>query len=56
MLVVNDFKDYEIIDASRGQKLERWGKIYLLRPDPQIVWDNGDLLEKLGTTNDKNAK
>lgn len=46
MLVVNDFKDYEIIDASRGQKLERWGKIYLLRPDPQIVWDNGDLLEK----------
>ena len=46
MLVTNDWKDYEIIDASRGQKLERWGNIYLLRPDPQIVWDTGDLLEK----------
>ena len=46
MLVANDWKDYEIIDASRGQKLERWKDVYLLRPDPQIVWDNGDLLEK----------
>ena len=46
MLVANEWKDYEIIDASRGQKLERWKDVYLLRPDPQIVWDNGDLLEK----------
>lgn len=46
MLVANDWEDYEIIDASLGQKLERWGNIYLLRPDPQIVWDNGNLLEK----------
>ena len=46
MLVVRDFEDYEILDASCGQKVERWGNIYLLRPDPQIVWDNGDLLEK----------
>mgnify|MGYP004614297557 FL=1 len=46
MLVVRDFEDYEIVDASCGQKVERWGNIYLLRPDPQIVWDNGDLLEK----------
>lgn len=46
MLVANDWTDYEIIDASKGQKLERWKDIYLLRPDPQIVWDNGDLLEK----------
>ena len=46
MLVANEWNDYEIIDASRGQKLERWGNIYLLRPDPQIVWDTGDLLEK----------
>ena len=46
MLVATEWKDYEIIDASRGQKLERWGNIYLLRPDPQIVWDTGDLLEK----------
>ena len=46
MLCANEWEDYEIIDASRGQKLERWKDIYLLRPDPQIVWDHGDLLEK----------
>ena len=46
MWKVKDFKDYEIIDSSRGMKLERWKDIYLLRPDPQIIWDNGDLLDK----------
>lgn len=46
MLVANEWKDYEIIDASNGQKFERWGNVYLLRPDPQVIWDNGDLLEK----------
>lgn len=45
-MLLAKWDDYEIIDASQGQKLERWGKYYLLRPDPQIVWDNGDLLEK----------
>ena len=30
MLIVKDFKDYEIIDASNGEKYERWGKYYLL--------------------------
>ena len=43
MLVVNDFKDYEIIDASNGEKYERWKNYYFLRPDPQIIWDNGNL-------------
>lgn len=46
MKVTTNWKDYELIDTSKGQKLERWGKIYLLRPDPQIIWDNGDLEEK----------
>ena len=46
MLLADKWKDYELIDASLGQKLERWGNVYLLRPDPQIVWDNGYLLEK----------
>lgn len=46
MNIVNDWKDYEIIDASNGMKLERWNKYYLLRPDPQIIWDNGDLFNK----------
>ncbi len=46
MNIVNNWNDYEIIDASCGEKLEKWGNIYLLRPDPQIIWDNGNLKEK----------
>ena len=46
MLLANQWKDFELIDASLGYKLERWGKFYFLRPDPQIIWDRGDLLEK----------
>ena len=51
MWLVKDFKDYEIIDSSRGMKLERWKDIYLLRPDPQVIWDNGNLLEKYSNIN-----
>ncbi len=32
------WKDYEIIATGDGKKLERWGNIYLLRPDPQVIW------------------
>ena len=46
MEIVKDFMDYELIDASLGYKYERWDNIYLLRPDPQIIWDNGNLEEK----------
>lgn len=35
----NDFKDYELIDMACGEKLERWGKYLLIRPDPQIIWN-----------------
>lgn len=38
MKVVNDFKDYEILDMTSGQKLESWNGILLSRPDPQIIW------------------
>lgn len=51
MWVVKDFNDYEIVDSSRGMKLERWKDIYLLRPDPQVIWDNGDLLKKYSNIN-----
>ena len=51
MLLCNDWKDYELIDCSNGEKLERWGKYYLLRPDPQIIWDNGNLIEKYKNIN-----
>ena len=44
MEIVNDFYDYEIIDASLGEKYERWGNVYLLRPDPLVMWDNGSLI------------
>ncbi len=43
MLLSSDWKDYELLGASNGEKLERWGDIYLLRPDPQIIWNQGDL-------------
>ncbi|MBQ6569648.1 MAG: class I SAM-dependent methyltransferase [Clostridia bacterium] len=33
-----NWKDYELIDASSGERLERWGDIILIRPDPQIIW------------------
>ena len=46
MLICDKWNDYELIDASLGMKYERWGDIYLLRPDPQVIWDNGDLYEK----------
>ena len=37
---INDkWNDYELLDASRGERLERWGDFILIRPDPQIIWD-----------------
>lgn len=38
MLIADDWKDYELIDAGGGEKLERWGKYILRRPDPQAIW------------------
>jgi len=34
-----NWKDYELIDTSAGERLERWGNVILIRPDPQIIWD-----------------
>ena len=39
MWIANDWKEYEVIDTSCGEKLERWGKYTLVRPDPQVIWD-----------------
>lgn len=39
MWVADQWKEYEIIDCSKGEKLERWGDYILLRPDPQVLWD-----------------
>ncbi|AEV67743.1 class I SAM-dependent methyltransferase [Acetivibrio clariflavus] len=38
MLLADGWKDYELIDTGNGEKLERWGKYILRRPDPQIIW------------------
>ena len=38
MWTANHWKDYEVIDTSCGEKLERWGKYLLVRPDPQVIW------------------
>lgn len=39
MWIADNWKDYEILDCSDGEKLERWGNYLLVRPDPQIIWD-----------------
>ncbi len=38
MWIADHWKDYEVLDCSEGEKLERWGKYTLLRPDPQVIW------------------
>ncbi len=39
MWMADGWKDYEVIDCSKGEKVERWGKYILVRPDPQVIWD-----------------
>ncbi len=39
MRTADNWKDYELLDCSRGERLERWGEIILIRPDPQVLWD-----------------
>ena len=41
MRTFENFNDYELIDAENGERLERWGDIILIRPDPQIIWSEG---------------
>lgn len=38
MWLADNWKDYTVIDTSSGEKLERWGKYTLIRPDPQVIW------------------
>ena len=41
MWIADNWKDYEILDTSSGEKLERWGNYILVRPDPQVLWNTG---------------
>ncbi|WRS27898.1 class I SAM-dependent methyltransferase [Oscillospiraceae bacterium MB08-C2-2] len=38
MRIAKNWKDFEILDTTQGEKLERWGEFLLIRPDPQIIW------------------
>lgn len=40
MWCADGWKEYELLDTSDGERLERWGKVILVRPDPQIIWKN----------------
>ena len=42
MRAADNWKDYELIDATDGNRLERWGKTILVRPDPQVIWKTGE--------------
>lgn len=39
MWLSDKWQDFELLDCSKGEKLERWGSYYLVRPDPQTIWD-----------------
>ncbi len=39
MWIADNWKDYEVLDTSSGEKLERWGDYLLIRPDPQVIWN-----------------
>lgn len=39
MWIAKNWKDYEVLDTSNGEKLERWGQYRLVRPDPQVIWN-----------------
>ncbi len=41
MRAADQWKDYELLDTSDGERLERWGDIVLIRPDPQVIWSTG---------------
>ena len=38
MWIADKWKDFELVDCSDGEKLERWGQYFLVRPDPQAIW------------------
>ena len=55
MWLADNWKEYTVIDTSSGEKLERWGKYTLIRPDPQVIW-NTDKKNPLWRTADASYK
>ena len=46
MWIADQWNDYEVLDTSCGEKLERWGDYYLVRPDPQVLWQTPKKLKQ----------
>ena len=55
MWYTTDFDDYELLDCSDGERLERWGDIILIRPDPQVIWKTEKNMKKLSLNKIKGA-
>ena len=51
MKLAKNWKDYQVLATSNGEKLERWGSVLLLRPDPQVIWDTKSDLSKTKNLN-----
>lgn len=49
MRIAENWQDYCLIDTSDGERLERWGKVTLIRPDPQIIWKSPDPAKEWST-------
>ena len=47
MWIADNWKEYQVIDTSRGEKLEKWGDYLLIRPDPQVIWDTPRTAQRL---------
>ena len=59
MRPADQWKDYELLDATRGNRLERWGNVLLVRPDPQVIWglpQASDLWEKADAVYHRSTK
>ena len=46
MWIANNWKEYEVLDCSLGEKLENWAGYTLIRPDPQVIWDTDEKLKE----------
>ena len=44
MILADKWKDYAVLDAASGEKLEKWGEYTLIRPDPQVIWEGAKAL------------
>ncbi len=56
MWLAEGWKDYELLDCGSGEKLERWGKYILVRPDPQAIWQTPRTDPRWGKANARYAR